>query len=184
MFVGNLDIVRREARSVLATRKDNWPAALALSLAGETASAEAMASDLEARYPVDTIVQSTTVPVLRASAELARNHPRRAIELLAPARPYDGTEYYSPYLRGLAYLQTGSGAEAVAEFQRNIDRRGIDVFSILWPLSHLGKARALALGGDVAASRKAYEVFLTLWKNADPDIPILKEAKAEYAKLK
>jgi serine/threonine protein kinase/tetratricopeptide (TPR) repeat protein len=184
VFVGNLDVVRKEARAVLATNKDNWLAAFALSLAGETAPAEALASDLEARYPVDTIVQKQMVPVLRASAELARNHPQRAIELLAPARPYDGREYYSPYLRGLAYLRTASAAEAAAEFQRIIDRRGVDEFSVLWPLSHLGKARALALGGDVAASKKAYEVFLTLWKDADPDIPILREAKAEYAKLK
>ena len=187
-FVGNLDIARKEALAGLEAAKGNrgavLQAALALALTGDAARAEQIAADLGSRFPVDTRLHATTIPTVRASIELTRKNPQRAIDLLNPARPYDRRELTSLYLRGLALMQTGSAAEAAAEFQKVIDRRTVDESSVLYPLAHLGKARAAALTGDMAASRKFYEDFLALWKNADPDIPILKEAKAEYAKLK
>jgi len=193
-FVGNLDIAQKEALAALEDAKGArvkvLKAALALALTGDAARAERLAADFGSRFPVDTLLQATAIPAVRASIELTRKNPQKAIDLLNPARRYDRGEFTCPYLRGMAFLQAGSAAEAAAEFQKVIDRRSerfelpLQETSILWPLSHLGKARALALGGDVAASRKAYEVFLTLWKDADPGIPILKEAKAEYAKLK
>ncbi len=182
-YVGNFDIARAQARATLAAQKEDRAAALALALAGDPGPAEALAAVLESRYPVDTLMRATTIPILRASVELSRKNPQKAIDLLNPARLYDRVELGSSYLRGLAFLQAGSAAEAETEFQKVIDRRIAEESSVLYPLAHLGKARAIALRGDTAASRKAYEGFLALWKNADPDIPILKEAKAEYAKL-
>ncbi len=116
-----------------------------------------------------------------------RGNPRKAIEVLQPARAYElspDAGLYANYIRGQAYLKAGMTAGAAAEFQTVVDNRGVVPTSALYPLAHLGLARAYALAGDTTSARRAYQDFLALWKDADPDIPILQEAKAEYAKLR
>jgi eukaryotic-like serine/threonine-protein kinase len=162
--------------------------AFTLARVGESARAEVMAKALSDKYPLNTQLNTVILPSLRAAIDL--NHSSATvIEDLRPAMPYD----FSPtsavpdgipaYYRGLAYLQQHSGKEAAAQFQSMIDHRGVLAFSPLWPLAHLGLARAYALTGQTEKSSAEYREFFTLWKDADTDIPILKEAKAEYAKL-
>ncbi|MDQ3667201.1 MAG: protein kinase [Acidobacteriota bacterium] len=157
----------------------------ALALCGELGQAQSLTDELLRRNPKDTLVNDIWVPVLRASIEIHRGNSAQVIQLLQSASRYEGATFSWPaYLRGLAYLQQRAETEATAEFQKIIDHRGWDLPSILYPLAHLGLARAAALTGDTAKSRKAYEDFFALWKDADPDIPILQQAKQEYDKLK
>jgi tetratricopeptide (TPR) repeat protein len=188
-------------------------AALALARAGDTAGAEKLAAELDKTFPLDTLVQRYWLPTIRAGVALEHKDPNRAIELLQSASTIelssitaDLTIFLCPvYLRGEAYLMFHDGNRAAAEFQKFIDHRGV-VMNFPWgALARLGLARAYALEAgvgaglvpvqghpqgaplrqsDTAKARAAYQDFLTLWKDADPDIPILKEAKAEYAKLK
>ena len=126
------------------------------------------------------------MPTLRASLELSRGNSARATKLLEAAAPYElgGEGYlYAIYVRGRAHLLSRQGREASAEFQKIVDHPGIVLNFPTAALAHLGLARAYALSGETAKSRTAYQDFLNLWKDADPDIPILKQAKAEYAKL-
>jgi hypothetical protein len=128
------------------------------------------------------------VPVIRASVEVERGNTQGAIELLQSAKPYElGVGVASVYVRGKANLRARAGREAAAEFQKILDHRGVIAANLsvmmLYPLAQLGLARAYALAGDLAQSRKAYQDFFTLWKDADPDIPVLHQAKAEYTKL-
>ena len=166
-------------------------AALALARAGDTAGGEKLAAELDKAFPLDTLVQRYWLPTIRAGVALERKDPNRAIELLKVAST---VELSSPtylaiflcpaYARGEAYLMLHDGNRAAAEFQKFIDHRG-GVMNFPWgALARLGLARAYAPQGDTAKARAAYQDFLTIWKDADPDIPILKEAKAEYAKLK
>jgi predicted Zn-dependent protease len=165
-------------------------AALALTRAGETAGAEKLAAELDKTFPLDTRVQRYWLPTIRAGVALENKDPNRAIELLKAAStielgvPTQFTIYLCPvYVRGEAYLMLHDGNAAAAEFQKFIDHRGL-VENFPWgALARLGLARAYAMQGDMAKARSAYQDFLTLWKDADPDIPILKEAKTEYAKL-
>jgi predicted Zn-dependent protease len=167
-------------------------AALALARAGDSAGAEKLAAELDKTFPLDTLVQRYWLPTIRAGVALERHDPNRAIELLkvagtielSSATP-DLTIFLCPvYLRGEAYLMLHDGNRAAAEFQKFIDHRGV-VMNFPWgALARLGLARAYALQGDWAKARTAYQDFLTLWKDADPDIPLLKQAKAEFAKLK
>ncbi len=132
------------------------------------------------------MLNARDLPTIRAAIELQRGNPAEAIELVQSAAPYElggGGGLAAIYVRGQAYLSAGRGVEAAAEFQKILDHRGVDPLSILSPLARLGLARAHALAGDEAGARRAYQDFLALWKDADPDIPILQEAKAEYAKL-
>ena len=124
------------------------------------------------------------LPVIRASIEVNRGNPAKAIELLQAATPYENGSFGPQYLRGQAYLRARLAKEAAAEFQKILDRRGVGGLDVLYPLARLGLARAHALAGDAEKSRNAYQDFFALWKDADVDIPILQEAKAEYAKLK
>jgi predicted Zn-dependent protease len=133
------------------------------------------------------------LPSIRAAIELNREQPAKAIELLQSAAQYERAYADVVYLRGLAYLHARQGAEAAAEFQKILDHKAANWEDTrgrgtnggpYYPLSYAGLARAAALAGDTARARKAYQDFLALWKDADPDIPILKEARAEYAKLK
>jgi len=178
-------------------------AALAYAMAGDAAQAESLAQDLNKRYPLDTQMQSLWRPAIQAQLALNRKDAATAINSLQPALP--PLEYgmiffvvnlsclYPTYIRGEAYLAAGQGKEAAAEFQKIIDHSGIVWNCWTGALAHLGVARANALhaktsqGADADAARvralAAYQDFLTLWKDADPDIPILKQAKAEYAKL-
>jgi tetratricopeptide (TPR) repeat protein len=165
-------------------------AALVLARAGNIEQAQKNAEDLGKKYPEDTIVNSYWLPAVHAIIAVNRHNPTKAVESLRAAMPYElgnPSPTVGPltpvYFRGYAYLAAGQSQDAAKEFQRVIDRRGIVQNSILGVLAHLGLARALAAGGDSARARTAYQDFLTLWKDADPDIPILKQAKAEYAKL-
>jgi tetratricopeptide (TPR) repeat protein len=141
-------------------------------------------------FPKDLFVQSISLPTVKALSELHRNKPEDAIAALEPARKYEygagpGTpaNFEPVYIRGLAYMQMNDGARAATEFQKMLDHRGALALNELYPLAQLNLARAYVQQGDSAKARTAYQDFLTLWKDADPDIPILKQAKAEYAKL-
>jgi predicted Zn-dependent protease len=165
-------------------------AALALARAGDTAAAEKLAAELDKTFPLDTLVQRYWLPIIRAAVALERKDPNRAVELLKTAstielgQPTQVAVFLCPvYLRGEAYLMLHDGNGAATEFQKFIDHRGLVVNFPWGALAHLGLARAYAMQGDTAKARTAYQDFLTLWKDADPDIPILKQAKAEYAKL-
>ena len=180
------------AVKLLPNRDVRAIAALALARAGDTAGAEKLAAELDKTFPLDTLVQRYWLPTIRAGVALERHDPNRAIELLkvagtielSSATP-DLTIFLCPvYLRAEAYLMLHDGNRAAAEFQKFIDHRGV-VMNFPWgALARLGLARAYALQGDTAKARTAYRDFLTLWKDADPDIPLLKQAKAEFAKLK
>src|SRR5215472_13270190 len=193
---GNVERARQRAAAVLklSTGRDaQFATELALSLAGDAVQAQRLADKLERQFPEDTIVKFNYLPTIRAQIALNRNDASNAIEVLQAAAPYElGIEgqgggftlaLYPLYVRGQAYLAARRGNEAVAEFQKILDHPGIVINESIGALSHLLIGRALALGGDTAKARAAYQDFLTLWKDADPDIPILKQAKAEYAKL-
>ena len=190
--VGKREQARAEANAALKLAPNHdvrAVAAMALARAGDTAEAEKLAAKLDKTFPLDTRVQRYWLPTIRAAVALRRKDPDRAIEVLKVASTIELGEatnltFLCPvYLRGEAYLTLHDGNRAAAEFQKFIDHRGL-VGNFPWgALARLGLARAYAVQGDTAKARSAYQDFLTLWKDADPDIPILKEAKAEYAKL-
>ncbi len=166
-------------------RDVEYQAALALALIGDSPRVQALANDLSKQFPEDTIVQFKELPTLHAQLALNRNEPLKAIEVLQPAAPYElgmGAGLYPVYMRGEAYLAAHEGSKAAGEFQKIIDRRSIGSNPV-GALAHFGLARAYVLEGDPVKAKAAYQDFLALWKDADPDIPILKAAKAEYAKL-
>jgi serine/threonine protein kinase/tetratricopeptide (TPR) repeat protein len=160
-------------------------AGLASALSGDFAQAKKIANRLTHEHPLDTEIQHYSVPMVRAAIALKLNNPNEAIDSLKASLPDDiGESGLMPaYLRGLAYLQAGNGRQAAEAFQKVIDRPGIVETAMQGALSHLQLGRAQVMMGDKAAARKSYQDFLTLWKDADPDIPIFKQAKAEYAKL-
>jgi len=156
-------------------------AALALALCGEANQAGSLVDEMTKRYPEDTVINSIWLPVIRAAIDLQRGNAAQTIEQLQAASRYEAAaEFWPPTLCGQAYLKLGRGAEAATEFQKILDHRGYAPLSPLYPLAHLGLARAAALTGDTAKSRKAYEDFFALWKEADADLPTLREAKREY----
>jgi len=166
-------------------------AALTLARIGETARAKAIVAELEKSYPSQTVLKVYWLPTIRAAIELNAKNSTQALVFLEAAAPYElgkppqlqlGT-LYPAYIRGEAHLLAHNGSTAATEFQKFLDHRGIVVNFPLGALAHLGQARGYALSGDAAKARTAYQDFFALWKDADPDIPILKEAKAEYAKL-
>ncbi len=168
-------------------RDAQYGAALALALGGDTPRSETLGDDLGKRFPEDTIVQYNYLPTLHAQVALSQNNPPKAIETLQAAAPYElggAGGLYPVYVRGQAYLAAHQGSEATTEFQKIIDHRGIVVNGPIGALAHLQLGRAHAMQGDTAKAKAAYRDFLALWKDADPDIPILIAAKAEYAKLK
>jgi tetratricopeptide (TPR) repeat protein len=191
---GNREQARVEAHAAVKLAPNlevRVKAALALARAGDAAGAENLAADLEKTFPLDTLVQRYWLPTIRAAVALERKDPNQAIELLKAASTIElgaitagQTVLLCPvYVRGQAYLMLHDGNAAAAEFQKFIDHRGL-VANFPWgALARLGLARAYVLQGDTAKARTTYRDFLTLWKDADPDVPILKEAKAEYAKL-
>ncbi len=194
---GNADAARQNAAAAVAlapgSRDAEAQAALAYALAGDAAHAQSLADDLAKRFPQDTVVQSVWLPTIRAQIETGRKNPARSIELLQAAAPYElgmlsgsatNSCLYPVYVRAEAYLSAQQGPAAAAEFQKILDHRGLLWNCATGALAHLGLARAYAMQGDTAKARAAYQDFLALWKDADPDIPILIAAKAEYAKLK
>jgi predicted Zn-dependent protease len=176
------------AALVLSNGRDvQYAAALAMATAGDTVRALSLADDLAKRFPEDTIVQFNYLPTLRAQVAVNRKDPSNAIETLQTAAPYElgqaGINLAPVYVRGEALLIAHNGSEAATQFQQILGHTGIVWNGLIGALAHLGIARAYALQGDTAKARTAFKEFLTLWKDADPDIPILEEAKAEYAKL-
>jgi serine/threonine protein kinase len=196
-FFGNVPAARRDAIAALQLSKDRgveYGAAFALAIAGDSSQAQALANDLEKRFPEDTSVRFNYLPTVRALLALNRSKSFKAIEVLQAAAPYDLASppssfhdffgsLYPVYVRGQAYLAAHRGTEAAAEFQKILDHRGIVVSDPVGVAARLQSGRAFALSGDTAKAKAAYQDFLALWKDADPDIPILKVAKAEYAKL-
>jgi tetratricopeptide (TPR) repeat protein len=195
--IGNAARARQNAEKALAlsTGLDvEVNAALALASAGDAAPARKLVDKLNREFPLDTMIQNYCIPSIRAAIELEKNNPLKAIELLNATMQYDlgGTSksvafygyLYPVYIRGLAYLKAGQGQQAAAEFQKVLDHRGIVGNFVIGALAHPQLGRAQAMMGDKEAARKSYQDFLALWKDADPDIPILHAAKAEYAKLK
>ncbi len=165
---------------------------LALALAGDSTKAQGIVDGLAKRFPEDTIVQFNYLPTIRAQLALARNDAAKAADTLQAASSYDlgaaggttfSTNLYPIYVRGQAYLAEKQGARAAAEFQKIVDWRGVVANEPIGALAHLGLARAYAIQGEVFQARTAYVDFLTLWKDADPGIPVLNQAKAEYGRL-
>jgi tetratricopeptide (TPR) repeat protein len=195
---GNTAEARQSATEALklapASQGVGVEAALAFAMASDTARAESLAQDLGKRYPLDTQVQSLWLPAIQAQLALNKKNPAAALNTLQAASPIELGQIafvanisclYHVYVRGEAYLAAGQGsAAAAAEFQKILDHSGIVWNCWTGALAHLGVARAYAMQGDTAKARAAYNDFLTLWKDADADIPILIAAKAEYAKLK
>jgi eukaryotic-like serine/threonine-protein kinase len=193
--LGNRERSRADAGAALklAPNRDvQEMAALVLATTGDTAAAERIAAELNKAFPLDTLVQRNWLPVIRGAIALQHNDPTRAVELLQITSPYElarSAEVGSPsmrpvYLRGKAYLMLHDGNRAATEFQKFIDHRGLVRNSPWGPLARLGLARAYAMKGDTVKARAAYADFLTIWKGADSDIPLLQQARAEYAKLK
>ena len=192
--LGNFKETREKVNLALQLMPDSEVAkagaALALARVGDTRRAEVLIDQLSQQYPLSLLLNKVSLASARAASKLNQNNPAGAIEELQPAIPYDlasnGTvpECITLYLRGVAYLQQGSPSEAAAQFQRLVDHRGVSPASVYWSLAHLQLARAYANVGALDKSRAEYREFLTLWKDADSDIPVLKQAKAEYLKLR
>jgi serine/threonine protein kinase/Flp pilus assembly protein TadD len=160
-------------------------AALDLALCGDVGQAQSLASEIALKYSQSTLSHAVWLPVIRAAVELRHNNADKAIQLLQAASQYEAIgEFWPTYLRGQAYVRLKKGTEAAEQFQKILDHRGWNPLSPLYPLAHLGQATASALIGDVAESRKGYQDFFALWKDADPDLPILLQAKRDYQKLR
>jgi tetratricopeptide (TPR) repeat protein len=195
---GNAAEAKRNAVAALELSKGRdveYAAGLALALSGDWARSETLAADLEKRFPEDTFAKFDYVPVLRALAALGRGRPTDSVELLEIALPYElaanglnFNHYYlgglhSAYVRGEALIAAERYAEAADEFQKIVEHRGIVGADPIGAVANLQLGRVFALLGDKTKAKAAYEAFLALWKDADPDIPILKRAKVEYARL-
>lgn len=195
---GNAAEGKKNAMAALNLSKGRdveYAAGLALALSGDFSRSEALAGDLEKRFPEDTFVKFTYAPVLRALSALARGKPADSMDQLQIALPYElaanGLNFnhlylgglHTAYVRGEAFLAAHRYAEAAAEFQKILDHRGLVSLDPIGAMAHLQLGRTYALAGDDLRAKTAYEDFLTLWKDADPGIPLLRLAKAEYAKL-
>jgi tetratricopeptide (TPR) repeat protein len=197
-LAGDTAAARRDTAPFLAITNAHlyrMRAARVFALAGDEAQAEALLNTLLKERPNATVLNNYDAPVIRAQIELARNNPAKAIEALEPTFEFEladgdlgsgggGKGMLANYLRAEAYLKLGKGAEAAAEYQKIIDHPGIVRNHMTGALAHWGLGRAYAVEGDQAKARLAYQDFFALWKDADPDVPVLRQAKAEYAKLK
>jgi DNA-binding winged helix-turn-helix (wHTH) protein/tetratricopeptide (TPR) repeat protein len=197
---GNASPARQRATAALGlsnSRDVEYGVAFALAVSGDSSRSQTLTDDLSRRFSEDTKVRFTFTPTLRALLALNHNEPSKAVELLQTAIPYEdgilssggseqllgGSNLYPAYVRGEAYLAAHQGREAAVEFQKILDHRGIVISDPIGALAHLQLGRAYVLTANKDKACIAYKDFLTLWKDADPDIPILKEAKVEYAKL-
>jgi predicted Zn-dependent protease len=158
-------------------------AALTYARLGELHQAQALADELAKKCPTDTLVNRRSIPLIRAAIEISRNNPAQAIEILQDAASFELGDLEVVYTRGEAYLLLHRGGEAAVEFQKILDRRSLVRNDELGALAYLGVARAYAMADDITKAKTAYQEFLTLWKDADQDIPILRQAKSEYARL-
>jgi eukaryotic-like serine/threonine-protein kinase len=185
-YVGNYDLARKLCRQAGEASQDSgwlWPCAEALGDAGEVTEAEALAAKKDRLRPEDTLNQKVDLPLIRSIVERKQGNAIEAVELLAPVTQYEQGCWQVPYHRAQAYLAAGDSSKAAAEFEKLIGHRGWINWGVFAPLAQLGLARAYAMQGDHEEGRKAYDEFFTTWKNADPDIPILRQARAEYKKL-
>jgi hypothetical protein len=190
-LAGNMGQAKQQAQAALALsdgKSVEAMSAIALGMAGDANQATRLATDLAKRFPEDTIAQSEYLPMIHAVTALEGGNAAKAIEALAPAAQYElgsigGVTLYPIYLRGEAYLAAHQGSAAAAEFQKIVDHPGIRPNFAEHSLAELGLGRAYVMTGDDAKARTAYQDFLSLWKDADPDVPILKQARMEYAKL-
>jgi DNA-binding winged helix-turn-helix (wHTH) protein/tetratricopeptide (TPR) repeat protein len=193
---GNCREARRTTARALSLSRGRSPlrwSALALAMCGESDAAQRLTGEMGRRFPQDSFMSASWLPMTHAALEIRRGHPARAIETLErPGRVELGTDalLWPAYMRGLAYLAQGAGNEARTEFQKILDRKGVlapkdlnPVGLTLYPLAWLGRARASTLTGDVDDSRAAYEALLASWKDADSDIPIFRAARREYRQL-
>ncbi len=187
--VGNASKAKELAASSSALahgRRNMESVAVALAMTGDVNRAQTIAADLGRRFPDDTLLHQVSIPIVQALIEMDRKAPEKAIAALQATTPYElgsNQELFPMYIRGLAYLQAKRGADAAAEFQKMVDHRGIEPTSPNHSLAKLGLGRAYVMTGDTAKARAAYQDFFALWKDADSDVPILKEAKAEYEQL-
>ena len=196
-FFEDAAAAKRDAQESLQLsrgRDVDYAAAFAFALAGDTSRSQELASDLDRQFPEDTSVQFTYLPTLRALAAVNAREPAKALEFLKVAAPYDlampGVAFngffgglYQAYVRGTAYLALKRGPEAAAEFQKILDHRGVVLADPIGTLAHLQLGRTYAQSGETGKAASEYQIFLTLWKDADADIPILRQAKAESARL-
>jgi DNA-binding winged helix-turn-helix (wHTH) protein/tetratricopeptide (TPR) repeat protein len=193
-LLGNREEAKQEIKKALELSRAKDIIAmsgLAASLAGDSAQATQLAKDLNESFPQDTVIQVNYLPTIHASLEVHGQNPAKAVELLAPAAPYEsgvtaldaGLSFYPVYVRGEAYLAAKRGPAALAEFKKILDHSGIVQNEPIGALAQLGLGRAYALTADNQRSLAAYRDFFELWKNADPNVPLLKQAMAEYAKL-
>ncbi len=171
-----------------------YGAGIALAFAANSSRAQALTDDLQSRFPDDSTVRFSYLPTLRGLLALNHGEPDRAIQSLEVALPYEeaapGVDflfffggYYSAYVRGKAYLALHRGPEAVAEFQKILNHRGMVGIDPIGALAHLQIGRAYEISGNRSKAKSAYQVSLSLWKDADPEIPILQQGKIEYVKL-
>jgi eukaryotic-like serine/threonine-protein kinase len=193
-LVGNVVLASQQAKAALSLsseRSATAMSAVALGMAGQTEQAAQLAADLEKRYPEDTIMRSNFLPTIRASVAIHRKDANGAIQALQAAIPNElgitasfvTFRLYPAYLRGTAHLLAKHGDAAVTEFEKILDHPGLVQNEIIASLAHLGLARAYAMAGDKDKSLAQYRDFFDLWKDADVVIPLLKEAREEYAKL-
>jgi len=156
----------------------------ALASCSAFSQAQTIVAELTKRYPMDTVVNKILLPLIQARIELQKGNPAQAIQFLETTRLYEGYALFQiAYLRGQSYLIQQKGTEAAAEFQKILDHRGSQPTSPIFPLAHVGLARAAVLQGDTAKARQAYQDFFALWKDADADLSVLIEARKEYEKL-
>jgi tetratricopeptide (TPR) repeat protein/predicted Ser/Thr protein kinase len=190
--LGNLPEARQKVANALAISQDRGTRAVVMGVlarTGDTARSQKMAEELIRQNPTDTLLNKVWVPLAQATGDLQHNQPEQAVTRLEVAVPYElgsgpGTAGYSVnFIRGEIFLRLKQGAKAAAEYQKILDHRGIDPLDVSYTLSHLGLGRAQALQGNIAAAKSAYQDFFAAWKDADPDLPVLKQAKAEYEKL-
>jgi eukaryotic-like serine/threonine-protein kinase len=166
---------------------------LGLALCGEAGQVQKLIAEMKERYPKDISINTTSLPVIQAASEIKAGNVALAVQTLQTASRYEvAAQFWPQYLRGQAYLKLGHGPEAAVEFQKILDHRGhgqlssrfVPTGQVLYPLAHLGLARAAAMNGDATKARQAYQDFFALWKDADADLRVLIEAKKEYEKLK
>src|SRR6185295_10662410 len=188
--VGNQTLARQVVLQALTASDDRdtrTQAADTLARAGDAVRSQKLLAQLAKEFPTDTLMNAVWLPVAKATNQIRADQAGQAVDTLEAAAPYEfgappnGALYWPMYVRGEAYLHLRNGEKAATEYQKILDHRGIAPNSPLYPLARLGLGRAYALQGDKAKAKEAYQDFLATWKDADPDVPILKDAKAEYA---
>jgi eukaryotic-like serine/threonine-protein kinase len=190
--VGNLGEARQKISDALRISEDRDTRAFAMEVlarTGDTTRSQKIVENLVREYPTDTLLNKAQVPIVQAENDLQHNQPAQAVARLEVAAPYElgsgpgSAGYGINFIRGEAFLRLSQGAKAAAEYQKILDNRGVNPCDVIYTLSHLGLGRAQALQGNTTAAKSAYQDFFAVWKDAAPDLPVLKQAKAEYEKL-